>query len=100
MAILAVGDGFATLVGVRFGVHKIFEKKSAEGTLSFFLTASIAAAFFVPPVLAIAGALAGALGEMALGHPACRRYRSLGADDNLFSPLAAAVVIQLLSFVL
>ena len=34
-AILAFGDGFATLVGIKYGKHKLHNNKSLEGTLAF-----------------------------------------------------------------
>lgn len=97
IAILAIGDGVATLVGVRFGIHKIFGRKSVEGSLAFILTAAAAASFFVPPMLALAGALAGALAELALGHPTLQPFQNRGLDDNLFIPLAAAALIHVLA---
>ena len=38
-AILAFGDGFATLIGRKYGQHRIFNKKSWEGALAFFIFA-------------------------------------------------------------
>ena len=35
------GDGFATMVGVKFGKHKLIEGKSVEGTLTCFVVCAI-----------------------------------------------------------
>lgn len=35
------GDAFAALIGTKFGKHKIYKKKSLEGTLAMFITALI-----------------------------------------------------------
>lgn len=35
-AILAFGDGFATVIGIKFGSHKLYHNKSLEGTIAFF----------------------------------------------------------------
>ena len=38
-AILAFGDGFATIFGRKFGKHKIYNNKTFEGSFAFFLFA-------------------------------------------------------------
>lgn len=35
-AILAFGDGFATVIGIKYGKHKVYHNKSLEGTIAFF----------------------------------------------------------------
>ena len=35
-AILAFGDGFATVIGLKYGKHKIHNNKSLEGSIAFF----------------------------------------------------------------
>ncbi len=40
-AILAFGDGFATLVGIRYGKHKIGNNKTVEGSLAFFIIGTL-----------------------------------------------------------
>ena len=35
-AILAFGDGFATVIGKKYGKHKFYNKKSLEGSIAFF----------------------------------------------------------------
>lgn len=45
--IMAFGDGFANVIGTRFGKHRYqrFQNKSAEGFLAFFLAAFISSTF-------------------------------------------------------
>ncbi len=94
VAILAIGDGFATMVGSTIGRFRLIGEKSVEGTLSFFVTSLIAASFFVPWPVAAAGAAAGAVVEALLGHPLLKPYHHVGMDDNLLIPLAVAVVMS------
>lgn len=35
------GDAFAALIGVKYGKHKIYKKKSLEGTLAMFITSFV-----------------------------------------------------------
>ncbi len=37
-SILAVADGFSTIIGTNFGRHKLIGRKSVEGSLVFFIT--------------------------------------------------------------
>lgn len=47
------GDAFAALVGTKFGKHKIYRKKSFEGSLAMFLTS-----FLVVFIILLIGNLA------------------------------------------
>jgi dolichol kinase len=86
--ILALGDSFSTLVGKRYGRHKLFysREKSVEGSIGGFVPAFIGAAIFVSPQIALVGAVVGMAAE------------SLPAkiDDNIIIPLAAGLVMFLL----
>lgn len=86
--ILALGDSFATLVGKRYGRHKIFysREKSVEGSIGGFVPAFLGALIFVSPLVALVGAVAGMAVE------------SLPAkiDDNTIIPLAAGFFMFLL----
>jgi dolichol kinase len=91
VAVLAVGDPAAALVGRRFGRHRIKHGRSVEGTVSFVLTGAVAAAATLllgyPELgttrslsMACAAAVAGAAAELFASR----------IDDNLAIPLAAA----------
>lgn len=41
-AMLAFGDGLATVIGITYGKHKIFKNKTGEGFLAFVLSSFIA----------------------------------------------------------
>ncbi len=84
-AILIISDSLAALIGRKYGKHK-FLSKSFEGTLTFFVSASIVV-FFTPKIegrmaeymIGIAGAFIGTLAEnLSFGF----------ADDNLTIPLS------------
>jgi dolichol kinase len=80
IAILAAGDGFAGLIGRRYGRHKFSfnRNKSWEGTLSGFAAASVAG-FYYAGAIAIIGAVFG----MVAG--------ALNKHDNIAVPYAALV---------
>jgi len=94
--VLAVGDAFAALIGSRYGVVRYEvedEKKSLEGSLVFLVIAFLA--IHLPtllltdlprPVCVLAALLVAAL---VTGFEAI----SLEGADNLFIPLAVAVIL-------
>ncbi len=84
IAVLAIADSASTLIGKRFGKHKIFENKTLEGSLGFFISAFVVLAFFVSPERAVFAALVGALVEAFVK-----------IDDNLTVPLATAAALAI-----
>lgn len=93
VAILAAADPSASYFGRRFGRHRLGPQRSVEGSLAFVVAGTLAAigafALFgvVPWGVALAMAIAGALGELS----------SVGRlDDNLTIPLAAGLAAGLL----
>ena len=87
-AMLAVGDSLSTLVGKRFGKHKIF-KKSVEGSVACFFGSFIGGMLFLPYHLVIIGSVVATLVELCIK-----------IDDNLTIPLSSAFVMYLASFTL
>jgi dolichol kinase len=88
LAVVGVGDPCAGFVGRRWGRNRIFEARTAEGTVAYALSGTGAALFVLwlwhpeaSPYMALAGGVAGALAELFSGR---------SVDDNLTSPLAAA----------
>ncbi len=83
--ILIISDTMAALIGRKFGKHK-FLSKSLEGTLAFFISASIVV-FFTPkmenlPAEYVIGLIAAAVGAIV-------ENISFGfADDNLAIPIS------------
>ncbi|KPV63250.1 MAG: Phosphoserine phosphatase [Candidatus Bathyarchaeota archaeon BA2] len=85
IAILTLGDGFATIFGRKFGSATFpFNKgKKVEGSVFGFLFASVGAMLFVDPVKALVGAATGMLAECL----------PLPLSDNLTIPLASGLVL-------
>jgi len=86
---LAVGDSFSTLFGVKFGRHKITGNKSFEGSLACFLGSFAIGLFFVNPVLSLIGAVAAAFAEL-----------SQRINDNFTIPIVSGFVMFLFSLLL
>jgi len=89
IAILTLGDGAASLFGKKFGKTRYpFNKaKNLEGSFFGFIFALSGAVFFVDPVRAFIGAMAGMLVE-CLPMP---------LDDNLTIPLTAGSILMMFS---
>jgi dolichol kinase len=83
-AMLAVGDAFSTIIGVKFGKTRI-GKKTLEGAAACFLGSLAAGMFFVNPYLAVAGAFIASAAEL---NP--------WLDDNVAIPLASGLVMFLM----
>jgi len=92
-AILIISDSSAALIGRKFGKHR-FLAKSLEGTLAFFISASIVV-LFTPkinnlPVEYLIGIIASAVGAII-------ENISFGlADDNLSIPIAICLTMWVL----
>jgi len=91
--ILIISDSMAALIGRKFGKHKLFAK-SLEGTLAFFVSASIVV-FLTPkvnnlPLEYLIGIIAAAVGAVI-------ENISFGfADDNLAIPISIGFTMWLL----
>ena len=82
--ILGVGDGMATIVGKKYGKHRILDGKSVEGFLAFFVCTSI----LVYPLIGWIGVLGSLLGAIL-------ELVSIGIDDNLVIPIALTMFFYL-----
>ncbi len=84
IAILAAGDGFAGVIGRRYGKHRFWfnRNKSWEGSLSGFGAASLAGFYFAGPI-AIAGSFFGMLAG------------AINKQDNIAVPYVALVAMFL-----
>ena len=89
IAILAAGDGFAGVIGRRYGKHRFsFNKnKSWEGSLSGFIAASISSFYYAGPI-----ALAGSLFGMLAG--------AINKQDNIAVPFTALISMLFFRYVL
>lgn len=93
LTILAVGDTAASIIGKRWGRHRI-RRKTLEGSMAFFI-ASIGAGLILyrlwpalPVEVLITGAVAGTLAELI----------PVNINDNFIIPLAASGAMQAISF--
>jgi len=89
IAVLTLGDGFASIFGKTFGKTPLFfnKKKKLEGTICGFTSALLGATLFVSPLKALVAAAVGMLVE-CLPSP---------IDDNLVTPLTAGTALILLT---
>ena len=86
---LLFGDSASTIIGRRFGSHRLpfkFEK-SVEGSLAFLLVGFLSAMSLLPILPALIGAFAGALTEA---------YSPI--DDNIPVPLISALAITVVIY--
>jgi dolichol kinase len=88
IAVLSLADAISTLIGKHYGKHRLFlnKKKTAEGSLSFLLTAVFALVFFVNPLSAVVTAILATLVE-ALPK----------VDDNLTIPMTVGIMLTIIS---
>ncbi|KAF5086485.1 hypothetical protein DSECCO2_57950 [anaerobic digester metagenome] len=89
--ILLFGDSASTIIGKRFGRHKLpfQEKKTFEGSISFFIIGSSLAITQLPLLPAISGAFFGAVTEA---------YSPV--DDNIPIPIVSALAMSLIIYIL
>ncbi len=88
ISILAAGDGFAGVMGSRYGSHRLFfnKDKSWAGSLSDFIAASLTGFYYAGPI-AIFG---GAFGMMA---------GAFSRHDNLAVPYAALIAMVIAQWI-
>ena len=96
-SILIISDSLAALIGRKFGKHK-FLFKSLEGTLAFFISASIVV-LFTPKIEGLMTEYL--IGIIAAGVGAIVENISFGfADDNLSIPISIGLTMWILYFLL
>lgn len=88
---LSIGDSAAALVGLAIGKHRIYQKKTWEGTIAFWSVSTVIVALIpgIPLWAAMIASAAAALVELFLNK----------IDDNIFIPLASGGVLVLLLLV-
>lgn len=86
IAILTIGDGFAGVIGKRYGKHRFFfnKKKSWEGTITGFIAASLSGFYFAGEIAIIGSALG-----MLTG--------SIDKNDNILIPYTALIGMYIVS---
>lgn len=113
IGVMAFGDGFATLVGKKWGRMRnpIDKNKTIEGSLAFFAFAFIVVAFsmyFTAPFdsignvvkLVFVGALTGSIVEMFPfeEHRGKSIFQRIFIDDNFFVPILAGLAMYMVYY--
>jgi dolichol kinase len=83
---LAVLDGVATLIGIRYGTHRIYNGKSVEGTGAGIAAAALVLVLLISPAQALAAAVLA--GVIELVAP---------VDDNLLIPPCICLLLTYLA---
>lgn len=83
IAVVTLGDGFASVVGRTYGRHKIPHSggKTVEGTVAGIACAFAGSLIFAPPSIALVAALVGMVAE----------FLPLRVSDNLTVPLLSGL---------
>ena len=90
LIMLLLGDSASTVIGKKFGKHKIpYNTKTFEGSLTFFVVGFMGALILLPPLPAVIGALAGVLTEA---------YSPI--DDNIPVPIISALAMSIVIYLL
>jgi dolichol kinase len=98
--ILAVADSFSTIVGVKFGKHKIVGNKTIEGTFIFFISSFVSLVFISFPGAVLASIVA-TFSEILPDIKAFDNLKKMGfLDDNWTIPIITASILYALTFVL
>jgi dolichol kinase len=84
--VLSISDSLATIAGHYAGKHVLFQKKTFEGTLTFFVCAFAILVFFVAPTKAALVALIAAATEL-ITPP--------NLDDNITIPFITGLLLSL-----
>jgi len=82
MIVAVYGDAASTIIGTRFGRHKIAGKKTLEGTIGGIAASLVFLSFLYPLPTAAAAATIGMLAEL------------LPIDDNFTIPAAAGTILH------
>jgi len=90
LLIMSISDSFAAMVGIKFGETKIYNKKSLEGSFSFFISAFIILVFFASSLSLFASIL------IAFFSTLVELFSYHRLNDNITVPICSAILIQYL----
>lgn len=97
-AMLAVGDSLSTIIGMRFGKHRILGDKTVEGSITLIVTSFLISLIFVNPFPAFFGSITAAIAELVPEIKSLKNLRESGwLDDNLLIPLMAGLVMYMIA---
>jgi phytol kinase len=88
IAVLTLGDGVSSLVGMKIGRHAIpyNHNKTFEGSISCFLASFFSALIFVNPLIAFLGSIVGTIVESL----------PTGCGENIAVPTASGLCMSIL----
>ncbi len=98
-SILAIGDSLSTVIGLKFGKIKIYNKRTLEGSLAFFVSAFLISLLFIDYRIALIGALVGMVTEL-FGGSTKLKNKVWFIDDNLLIPVISGAAMFLVSLVI
>lgn len=84
LSVQIFADASAALIGMKFGKHKLYRKKTWEGSIACLIVAILCLAYFYPIQIAVIGAIAATVVEI------------LPLDDNLWVPIITAATLKAL----
>ena len=97
--VLGVADPMAALVGRRFGKTKLYQNRSLEGTLTFFVSGSLVAVGTLAVFHSLPLSITIGLSLAAAGAGAIAELFSSRLDDNFTIPTAAAAAASVAGIV-
>lgn len=100
VTILAVGDSLSTLIGVKFGKHRIIGKKTIEGSIACFI-GSMTSMIFIPFISAFFASILATILELVPDMKIMKKLKEKEVlDDNLLIPLISGLLIYVMIVVL
>jgi len=84
--VLAFNDSFSTVIGISFGKHKIWGKKTLEGSIGGFLGTVLIMSFFIPSFTSV----------MIISLTATLIELFTTLDDNLIIPPTISLLIKVI----
>lgn len=95
--ILSLGDSLSTLIGLKFGRHKIIGSKTWEGSLSFLIIAFLVSLIFLNPIMALITAIISMIVELLPETGSLVKYKRRGLiDDNILIPIITGLLLLVL----
>jgi dolichol kinase len=92
--ILSVGDSLSTLVGLKYGKHKIIGRKSLEGSVVFFISSFLVTAIFLGSLVAFLGSISATFLELVPESEKVRKWkRKEIVNDNWIVTLLSGLII-------
>lgn len=95
LTVLGIGDPVAGFIGRRWGRTRLLHGRTLEGTLAFFLSATVVTAVLFMVLHAVTPGTAFALAAAAGVCGAIAELISLRVDDNFSIPLSAAAGVAI-----